>query len=83
MKSGFPIKAERASSPGDRVFCEFGKGLERRSQPPHNSDATTLHPTPFTKHTREAQKSVPPAGFPTNRPGGKNRQKVLSFLLKK
>lgn len=41
--------------------------LERRSQQPHSSDARTLHPTPFTKHTREAQQSVPPAGVPTNR----------------
>lgn len=36
---------------------------------------TPRHPRP--KHTREARQSVPPAGFPANTPGRKDRRKAL------
>lgn len=78
---------------GEAGCCvKLGKAWIFRNNVPSKPTAATRrpytlghHPPPHlrSKHTREAQQSVPPAGFPANMPEGKDRRKTLCLKRKR
>lgn len=74
---------------GTGYWVRLGKAWIFRNNAPSKPTAATRrpytpgHPPRLPPHTREAQQSVPPAGFPANMPEVKDRRKTLCLKREK